>query len=995
MPVLNKNVVDGPPAITVDMLPNAPPSQPLASPRWYQSEWTTDQQLFVNPAGRTAQNFWTAGTFLSQVRKFTVALPGPLWNAFAASSRHIYFRVGSGTTSNITSSWVWSAITDIIVNHMPDADAGTARSISLAANGTVAADIILDGTQSGDPDAGSTLSYTWKLKSPPPSCFDQAFLSALRSRLSANSAQVTAFPTGTPITLASEGTYVFTLEVKDDDPPSFRRNTIGRDEAEVRITLGSALLQIRIDAPTSAASARRTRPDPIDVEIAWRMDPALHQQLQTSYPGNHRLRLSIVESGASVLASPVFTDVQVPVPQQGMFIWNGIDSNGVPVASGTFDLHLSLVDAMDVPVAVSGFTTTTLEAGAVVIDAFSARIDRRISPTFVAFGTPAFVIYEVTAPQTPDAMELVVEDAIGAVTRTTLATPAGAAAVAAPLPGRYLCTIEVKRLAQVVASSETHEMWVIDDPLAPSVGVFAVGRTLYNAGTDSMAPVATRTLTLPADPVDGINSAIAVGIHALVRYPASAAGDNQPVSPLRPSYPLVLIVHGNFNQQPPAAGSFLGFDYLATHLAAQGFIAASLEMEALQGVGISGIDHRARVINAHLARWVWENAADPMFQGRVDLNQVGLVCHSRGGEAVVRAVSLGLPAGTAVRAVTSISATDIWGHVPALGCPYLCLYGSADGDIYLGMPFRLYDRADRPKAQVFLYGATHNDFCDHALWTTERRESAPSRILPRSIVQNAARAFVAAFLQWHLRGRTEMAWHFDPQVMPLALKLVWPQLVTVKSLELAPTMIVDRFLTPPIAATDTGLVTRAAPLGTLVPFVEQSFRFTDSPVVAYDTPHVQQNTSGGYVGWSTPGSAYVVDLADKDVSLFRVLTFRIAQALLSGTPPADPRNPLNTAKNFRVGLTDTSGRLAAVDLAGFLQALPYPYVRNDEPVPGHVGPTPSAAEFGTKSAFTSVRLPLWAFKAAAPKLDLTHLANLRLMLDGTGLVVIDNIEFSP
>jgi hypothetical protein len=348
-----------------------------------------------------------------------------------------------------------------------------------------------------------------------------------------------------------------------------------------------------------------------------------------------------------------------------------------------------------------------------------------------------------------------------------------------------------------------------------------------------------------------------------------------------------------------------------------------------------------------------------------------------------------------VRALTSIAATDIWSDPPAIGCPYLCLYGSADGDIYLGMPFRLYDRADRPKAQVFLYGATHNDFCDHALWTTERRESAPSRILPRSIVQNAAKTFVAAFLQWHLRGRTEMALQFDPQVNPRGLALSWPALVTVKSLELAPTMIIDRFLTPPIAVTDTGLVTRAAPPGTLAPFAEQSFQFTDWPAVAYNTPHVQQNTSGAYVGWSSPGAAYVVDLADRDVSAFRVLTFRIAQALSPGSPPADSRNPPNMAKNLRVGLIDMNGRSAALDLAGFDQALPYPYIRNDEPAPGHGGPTAAAAEFGTKSAFTSVRLPLRAFKTASPKLDLTHLANLRLLLDGTGLVVIDNIEFSP
>ena len=143
MPVLNKHEVDGPPAINVDLTPSAPSGEPLNGTRWYQSDWTTDQSLFTNPAGRTSQNFWTSGTFLSQVRKFTVALPTPEWVLFK-SGRHIFFRIGAGPTQN-TANWQFSVVTDVVVNHNPRAAVGPQQIAQLAAGNLIAADITIDG----------------------------------------------------------------------------------------------------------------------------------------------------------------------------------------------------------------------------------------------------------------------------------------------------------------------------------------------------------------------------------------------------------------------------------------------------------------------------------------------------------------------------------------------------------------------------------------------------------------------------------------------------------------------------------------------------------------------------------------------------------------------------------------------------------------------------------------------------------------------------------
>ena len=211
------------------------------------------------------------------------------------------------------------------------------------------------------------------------------------------------------------------------------------------------------------------------------------------------------------------------------------------------------------------------------------------------------------------------------------------------------------------------------------------------------------------------------------------------------------------------------------------------------------ISYRARVVNAHLERWLWKALNDPIFANHVDLTRVALIGHSRGGEAVVKAYTYGTPAGTTVRAVASLSPTDAL-SLTLTGCAFLCVYGAVDGDLFTAEGFRIYDRADPPKAQVFMYGTTHNDMCDHVDWRTERIEPPPSRMVPRPAVQAAVKAFVGAFLQWHLQNREEAAFYFDAQNTPPSLAT--PFFYAVKSLQLPGALIVDRFQTVPITTTD-------------------------------------------------------------------------------------------------------------------------------------------------------------------------------------------------
>ena len=102
-------------------------------------------------------------------------------------------------------------------------------------------------------------------------------------------------------------------------------------------------------------------------------------------------------------------------------------------------------------------------------------------------------------------------------------------------------------------------------------------------------------------------------------------------------FPLVLVAHGNHDMKD---FSDPGYEYLGRHLASRGFILASLDMNFING-GIRGEnDGRGWLFLKHLEAWKGFNA-DPEnpFHGMVDMGNIGIMGHSRGGEAVGHAAA--------------------------------------------------------------------------------------------------------------------------------------------------------------------------------------------------------------------------------------------------------------------------------------------------------------------------------------------------------------------
>jgi hypothetical protein len=137
--------------------------------------------------------------------------------------------------------------------------------------------------------------------------------------------------------------------------------------------------------------------------------------------------------------------------------------------------------------------------------------------------------------------------------------------------------------------------------------------------------------------------------------------------------------------------SYRGYDYIAQILASHGYIVVSISANGISAldnlVPDSGMLARAQLIQHHLDRWKLFNATGgapfgTRFVGKVDLNNVGMMGHSRGGEGVVRHFIFNKDQGSpyGIRAVFPLAPTDL--NRPVINnVPLAVLLPYCDGDV--------------------------------------------------------------------------------------------------------------------------------------------------------------------------------------------------------------------------------------------------------------------------------------------------------------------------
>jgi len=245
-------------------------------------------------------------------------------------------------------------------------------------------------------------------------------------------------------------------------------------------------------------------------------------------------------------------------------------------------------------------------------------------------------------------------------------------------------------------------------------------------------------------------------------------------------FPLVLIVHGNHNMKD---FSDPGYEYLGKLLAGRGFIAVSVDENFLNQKFGGENDARAFVLLEHLNVWdTWNQTQGHTFEGKVDMDRIALVGHSRGGESVAHAAAFNrlerypddanvkLYYNFAIRSVIAIAPSDGQykpaGHPTALeNVNYLVIQGGHDADVAAFMGLRQFNRVYFTddhfwfKSAVYVYRANHNRF--NTAWGG-LNASAPvgwlindKPIMDMESQRKVAKVLISAFLEATLNSRDE------------------------------------------------------------------------------------------------------------------------------------------------------------------------------------------------------------------------------------------------
>lgn len=557
-----------------------------------------------------------------------------------------------------------------------------------------------------------------------------------------------------------------------------------------------------------------------------------------------------------------------------------------------------------------------------------------------------------------------------------------------------------------------------------------------------------------------------VELRAEYFFPIAKKGETVP-DPIKAEYPLVVIVHGNGH-------NYKDYRSVSKHLARNGFIVASIDLASfgfiLSAVSNPPYDFKFSIVSEslfydsvnkkvgildtatgsiNLLPWVFGNEfeivstpllkiivikvldhingmgsrgrANVLFEHlkilkqkfglRVD-NKIGLIGHSRGGEAVVHAATHILDLSSQaplslnnVQAVASLAPTDIWEREALTNAiPYFVLYGSRDGDVSgitfarrqsisgvaqstpMGSgAFSLYDRAinSKIKSMAFVYRGTHNGFItDNHDYPYTRDPISPVR--QKRIANGYFNAFFRHILHSESVWKTYLSGEHRPR--SVGYKKIYVQYADMAAI----TNVIDNFENAPHnwAISSSGQAVTHNRGSSLVPSEGILGPLATVPTTIDGfSPH---DTNGLAVEWSAGMvMTFAIDPTNKDVNSLSHVSLRITQV-------ADPTQSTFTAyaklDDLQVALVDTATNRHSVKIP---QEVPDPDLRPSifRTINGVVEEV--EARKLTKSALMTIRIPLSEYRSNS--VLLTTLATLELVFPNNnqfGKITIDDIEFT-
>jgi len=346
------------------------------------------------------------------------------------------------------------------------------------------------------------------------------------------------------------------------------------------------------------------------------------------------------------------------------------------------------------------------------------------------------------------------------------------------------CTQALKFMKEDPAAALSKQ--TVTAPNPADRGPHPVKTMFYGSGTDKQRAEFRTGVTIKTKAVDVSPFASVTGDAAKVRekffgFTLKKAPLNGRVwYPDGPGpWPLVLIVHGNHNYRE---FSDPGYGYLGELLASRGFIMVSVDENFINGLSAEN-DGRAWLLLKHLEAWkAFNETADGPFFGRVDMSNIAVMGHSRGGEAAATAAAFNrlkyypddfkqeFTFNFDIKAVVAIAPVDGQYKPSSVFTPlenvnYLIIHGSHDGDVSTASGARQYERLQftdgQPwfKSMVFMYRANHGQW--NTVWQNKDNGPRSGRSLDlRTLIDGEAqrqmgKVFISGFLEATLRQKRD------------------------------------------------------------------------------------------------------------------------------------------------------------------------------------------------------------------------------------------------
>ena len=487
-------------------------------------------------------------------------------------------------------------------------------------------------------------------------------------------------------------------------------------------------------------------------------------------------------------------------------------------------------------------------------------------------------------------------------------------------------------------------------------------------------------------------------------------------------FPLVLIVHGNHmmeNHSDP------GYAWLATHLASRGFIAVSVDQNFLNiswhGNWRTENDCRAWMLLKHLELWrAWNQDPDSPFHGAVDMDNIALIGHSRGGEAAAIATAFNRLAhypddarqafdfGFGIRSVIAIAPTDGQYKPAGQGTPledvhYLVMSGGHDADVAAYLGKRQYNRvrfsgeSDAFKASVYAYRANHGQF--NTRWGRHDIPFPLSRLLnTRPLLDGGEQrqigtVYFTAFLEATLHGERGYIPAFQDH---RAISDWLPEDLYLTRYEDGRFQAIARF------DEDIDLTTTTLPGGRIE---AEGLSLWREEHLGFRVPDISKENPVAVIGWNREedgGSppSYALHLppspGDFEIPPDASLSFALAESRLTAPPMAgapaggngNGEHAQRDELDFTIELTDADGTATRIPLSAFRAVQPPLIARFTK-----LWSEEYAAGEGWEPVLQTFLVPLAAFAEADPAFDPTRLQTIRFLFDITkeGVIILDDI----